>query len=110
MTTETADLDAADAPKMSLEGRRGRVIILPDIAYRTYVDLSAINVSAQRYARLKALVFYLYTNEVAFAPLRSQKAKDLEDTAHGAPYCSPKSMYRIADKVCLMHTEARKAC
>ncbi len=55
----------------------------------------------------KAFIFYAYTREVEFAPLRSQhQAYDRgsggsEDTP---PRCSPKSMYRMAEKVQSGHT------
>ena len=50
--------------------------------------------------RLRALIFYLYTGEVAFAPLKSQGVDRPNELAIAqVPLCSPKSMYRIADKV-----------
>ncbi|KAJ3558090.1 hypothetical protein NM688_g1119 [Phlebia brevispora] len=70
-------------------GGRGRVIVLPDIAFTT----------------LKSLIFYIYTGEVVFAPLESQKKQKATNGTnttqtylYNAPPCSPKSMYRIADK------------
>ncbi|KAJ3521949.1 hypothetical protein NM688_g8947 [Phlebia brevispora] len=72
---------------------RGRVIVLPDISFNT----------------LQSLVYYLYTGEVSFANLKSQSQSSLfyhcivpppgsEPFAYRAPLCSPKSMYRVADK------------
>ncbi|KAJ3558091.1 hypothetical protein NM688_g1118 [Phlebia brevispora] len=67
----------------------GKVIVLPDVAFNT----------------LKALIFYIYTGDVAFAPLKSQTNANTINSAHtvdfspySAPPCSPKSIYRIADK------------
>ncbi|KAI0681975.1 hypothetical protein BC835DRAFT_1300973 [Cytidiella melzeri] len=64
----------------------GHVIVTPDVAYKTF----------------KALVYYLYTGELRFAPLRSQSPKPGADTAvttpRQVPQCSPKAMYRLADK------------
>ncbi|KAH7905856.1 hypothetical protein BJ138DRAFT_1130270 [Hygrophoropsis aurantiaca] len=53
---------------------------------------------------LKALIYHCYTSEIFFRPLRSAPA----DTSKDRPlplddpdriYCSPKSMYRLADKI-----------
>ena len=55
-----------------------------------------------------ALIFYLYTGEVAFNILRSQanvslpantKVSTTQSKAARPPACSPKSMYRLADMV-----------
>ncbi|KIJ67852.1 hypothetical protein HYDPIDRAFT_107372 [Hydnomerulius pinastri MD-312] len=51
-----------------------------------------------------ALIFYCYTGQIAFCDLRSQVApgaqfsRPLQGVA-GPPSCSPKSMYRLADKL-----------
>ncbi|KZT11403.1 uncharacterized protein LAESUDRAFT_268489 [Laetiporus sulphureus 93-53] len=69
----------------------GRTIFVHDMAYKTW----------------KALIAYLYTGHIEFAPLRSclQSAKAEGKTAAPplypgvkSPSCSPKSMYRLADK------------
>ena len=54
--------------------------------------------------RFQALLRYLYTNEIEFAPWGSaerRKARILEETSelYGIPKPSPKSVYRLADKV-----------
>ncbi|EPQ57175.1 hypothetical protein GLOTRDRAFT_127547 [Gloeophyllum trabeum ATCC 11539] len=66
----------------------GRSVVIKDVAYTT----------------LKALIFYLYTGEINFAPLNSEKpsaiprsVQDVDDVS--PPQCSPKSMYRLADKI-----------
>ncbi|KAI0088866.1 hypothetical protein BDY19DRAFT_906358 [Irpex rosettiformis] len=70
----------------------GRVAVIPDVSHRT----------------LKAMVYFLYTGELDFAPLTSSSthAQSSEDSTltnsirspWAAPQCSPKSMYRLADK------------
>lgn len=48
----------------------------------------------------QALLDYLYTDEIVFAPLRSQASKSARRRSLGeAPPCSPKSMYRLACKI-----------
>jgi hypothetical protein len=54
--------------------------------------------------RFQALLRYLYTNEIEFAPWGSterRKARALERTSesYGIPKPSPKSIYRLVDKV-----------
>ncbi|KAI0341441.1 hypothetical protein BDW22DRAFT_1358995 [Trametopsis cervina] len=64
----------------------GHTILMPDIAYATW----------------KALIFWIYTGEIVFAPLKSQNtATDASKppVLISALPCSPKSMYRLADKV-----------
>ncbi|KAF8198876.1 hypothetical protein K438DRAFT_1823872 [Mycena galopus ATCC 62051] len=60
--------------------RMGRVIVLKDTAFKTW----------------RSLLYYLYTRRVNFRPLKSEGPK--ETTSIG-PVCSPKSMYRLADKL-----------
>ena len=58
-------------------------------------------------ARWEALLFYVYTGKIAFAPLRSEGAEERtsamkqheHDHPHQPPLVSPKSVYRLADKV-----------
>ncbi|KAJ3486730.1 hypothetical protein NLI96_g4038 [Meripilus lineatus] len=58
----------------------------------------------------QALVFYILTGVIHFAPLRSQgleyRMQEITQYAHDhpglPPLCSPKSMYRLADKVGLV--------
>ena len=54
--------------------------------------------------RFQALLRYLYTDEIEFAPWGSaerRKARALEEISgsYGIPKPSPKSVYRLADKV-----------
>ncbi|KAI0365613.1 hypothetical protein BV20DRAFT_1124801 [Pilatotrama ljubarskyi] len=50
----------------------------------------------------RALVFYAYTHDITFAPLRSQRLTstpaDGANDASRLPTCSPKSIYRLAEK------------
>ncbi|RPD78281.1 hypothetical protein L226DRAFT_567942 [Lentinus tigrinus ALCF2SS1-7] len=63
--------------------RPGRVVFLDDVAYRTW----------------KAFIFYAYFDQIAFAPLKSQEQLAPERAApFDPPPCSPKSMYRLAEK------------
>ncbi|PCH43560.1 hypothetical protein WOLCODRAFT_164544 [Wolfiporia cocos MD-104 SS10] len=64
-------------------------IVIKDVAYHTW----------------RALIFYLYTGKVYFLPLKSegeqQRAAELERALgeeQSVPPCSPKSMYRLAEK------------
>ena len=58
-------------------------------------------------ARWEALLFYVYSGKIAFAPLRSEGAEERmlamkqhkHDHPHQPPLVSPKSVYRLADKV-----------
>jgi hypothetical protein len=53
--------------------------------------------------RWQALLYYLYTDEIVFAPLRSQGNRTTRCCSlEGPPPCSPKSMYRLACKVRLI--------
>ncbi|KAJ7159562.1 hypothetical protein C8R46DRAFT_1001806 [Mycena filopes] len=77
-----AEKDSGSDPDVDSEKhlRRGRVVVLKDTAYRTW----------------KALLYYLYTRQINFVPLRSENCLDLETKE---PKCSAKSMYRLADKL-----------
>ncbi|OSX61758.1 hypothetical protein POSPLADRAFT_1070345 [Postia placenta MAD-698-R-SB12] len=63
---------------------RGRSVFVKDAAHKT----------------LQALVAYLYTGEIDFAPLRSANARPAAQhpSAYESPLCSPKSIYRLADR------------
>ncbi|KAI0088865.1 hypothetical protein BDY19DRAFT_152585 [Irpex rosettiformis] len=77
------------APKGAGE-QSGRAIVIPDVAFTT----------------IEALIYYLYTGTVSFAPLRSSPPVPEtlldemvpETISLSVPQCSPKSMYRLADK------------
>ncbi|KAJ7474208.1 hypothetical protein FB451DRAFT_1248312 [Mycena latifolia] len=89
-SSSDAESKAKTAPEVSARspcGRTGRVVVLKDTAFRTW----------------KALLYYLYTRRVNFRPLKSE---GLKETAVSGPTCSPKSMYRLADKLGLEELQA----
>ncbi|KAJ7083874.1 hypothetical protein C8R44DRAFT_903564 [Mycena epipterygia] len=77
--SSASDTETKPNPALGQSVRKGRVVVLKDTAFTTW----------------KALLYYLYTRRVNFRPLRSEGPKEL--AVHG-PACSPKSMYRLADK------------
>ncbi|TFK54014.1 hypothetical protein OE88DRAFT_1654466 [Heliocybe sulcata] len=74
-------------------GSKIRTVVVADFAFRTY----------------RALIYYLYTGDVSFAPLKSSRShaptpavgKEASDTRERTDdlRCSSKSMYRLADKL-----------
>ncbi|KAH7926217.1 hypothetical protein BV22DRAFT_1009619 [Leucogyrophana mollusca] len=68
----------------SLRPNNSRNIFVKDTAFATW----------------QALLFYLYTDKIVFAPLRSQSRPSIKGVGlHDPPPCSPKSMYRLASKI-----------
>ncbi|PSS38155.1 hypothetical protein PHLCEN_2v15 [Hermanssonia centrifuga] len=72
-------------------------VVVPDIAADTW----------------QALIYYIYTGTVCFAPLRSQGLNERRSTVSESrqdksrpPLCSPKSMYRVADIIGFTHLKA----
>lgn len=58
--------------------------------------------------RFQALLRYLYTNEIEFAPWgskerRKERVLEVVYEPYAIPKPSPKSMYRLADKVVTNH-------
>ncbi|KAJ7612773.1 hypothetical protein FB45DRAFT_1036982 [Roridomyces roridus] len=72
--------ETKDKVKPGLGVRNGRVLVLKDTAFKTW----------------KALLYFLYTGRVHFCTLKSQEP---QESVVVGPTCSPKSMYRLADKV-----------
>ncbi|EPQ57169.1 hypothetical protein GLOTRDRAFT_127541 [Gloeophyllum trabeum ATCC 11539] len=68
----------------------GQTIVVKDVAYST----------------LKALIMYLYTGKILFSPLKSSGA-EWSNKAKAGIHCSPKSMYRLADKIGLVHLKQK---
>ncbi|EPQ50617.1 hypothetical protein GLOTRDRAFT_141419 [Gloeophyllum trabeum ATCC 11539] len=70
-----------------LHGPLGRTIVVKDTALRTFT----------------ALLRYFYVGDINFAPLKSQHVEVIQDINKSLnethPSCSPKSMYRLADKL-----------
>ncbi|KDQ57703.1 hypothetical protein JAAARDRAFT_35387 [Jaapia argillacea MUCL 33604] len=71
------------------QGQKGRVVVIKDVAFKT----------------MRALLFYAYTGEIKFLPLGSVKPTSGLTSLNAVlapqyvPSCSPKSMYRLADKL-----------
>jgi len=62
---------------------------------------------ALRLDRFQALLRYLYTDEIEFAPWgsaerREARAREKISWSYGIPRPSPKSIYRLADKVMIL--------
>ncbi|KAM5532553.1 hypothetical protein V8D89_013759 [Ganoderma adspersum] len=72
--------------RLGSPSRRGRVVFIEDIAFRTW----------------RTFIFYAYSGKLSFAPLRSQeRVREDSRSPQGLfepPPCSPKSMYRLAEK------------
>ena len=88
-------------------GRHGKVVVIRGISYLTSVRMLFPSVLAllTDLGRFQAIVMYLYTDEIDFAPFGSKANRELrkpellstaEDTI---PRPSPKSIYRVADMV-----------
>jgi len=86
----------------------GRMIVMKDTAYTTYACIFlVVIVRVLRFffglVRWKSLLFYLHTEDIVFSSLKSRPPVPVDivlpETAPQAPPCSPKSMYRLADKV-----------
>ena len=112
-----SDLDSLFSESSDIKGEAetassthvGKVVVIEDVAFVTYVDLPS------PYARTKitcnrfqALFRYLYTDEIEFAPWGSterREARALEkiSESYGIPKPSPKSVYRLANKVTSPH-------
>ncbi|KAG1752163.1 hypothetical protein EDB19DRAFT_1095255 [Suillus lakei] len=81
-TPSIKDFTTQEVQRGTIPSRR---VLVTDTAFKTW----------------QALLYYLYTDEIIFAPLRSQQPSPT--TVHlsldGPPPCSPKSMYRLACKI-----------
>jgi len=87
------------------------VVLVKDVAYVTYVAISYSSSSLfltkpmTLMNRWKALVFYLTTSQLTFAPLSAHgsarpRGRTVMEKATGIPSKpSAKSMYRLGDKV-----------
>ncbi|KAJ7744159.1 hypothetical protein B0H16DRAFT_1560369 [Mycena metata] len=87
---EANGLEVSIAPaKNSSSGRKGRVIVLKGTAFKTW----------------KALVYYLCTRQINFCPLKSEGPMPQLNAGDDIS-CSPKSMYRLAEKLGLEDLQA----
>ena len=90
--------------------RQGKVVVLRGVSYLTSVRvLFSLLYFLTRLGSFRAIIMYLYTGEIDFAPFGSKANRELrslellsteEDTI---PRPSPKSIYRIADMVRANH-------
>jgi hypothetical protein len=83
---------------------QSRSVLVKDTAFNTcgllpyYWCLSLIDLHSWL-----AFLYYMYTDEIVFAPLRSQGSRTARRRSlNEPPPCSPKSMYRLACKVRLL--------
>ena len=104
--------DAGSEGGAATSAHIGKVVIIEDVAFVT----SACFLPFDAYTkitcdRFQASLRYLYTGEIEFAPWGSaerRKARSLEkiSEAYGIPKPSPKSIYRLADKVMICQRSA----
>ena len=106
---ENQDSSAAviDGSRNELD-HRGKVVILRGVPYLTSVKVlfSLLYLPlTEPFGRFRAIVMYLYTGEIDFAPFGSKenrelRAPELLSKEEGTvPRPSPKSIYRVADMV-----------
>ncbi|KAG2035563.1 hypothetical protein BDR03DRAFT_1012422 [Suillus americanus] len=80
-TLSIKDSNTQEMQRGTIPSRR---VLVTDAAFKTW----------------QVLLYYLYTDEIIFAPLRSQASPTTENSKlHEPPLCSPKSMYRLACKI-----------
>ena len=85
----------------------GKVAIIRDVAALTYAKLAAGRFDTWlTYCSFEAMIYFLYTGEITFAPLSSNPGRKLPVEARAGnwsmtklPSPSAKSIYRLADKV-----------
>jgi len=87
----------------------GKVVVIEDVAFITYVGLlSPYGRTKITCNRFQAMLRYLYTDEIEFASWgsterRNARALEKISESYGIPKPSPKSVYRLADKVTSSH-------
>jgi len=97
--------DTKGGTKTASPAHVGKVAVIEDVAFVTYVRLPSPYACAKiTCTRFQAMLRYLYTDEIEFAPWGSterRKARALEKVSesYGIPKPSPKSVYRLAEKV-----------
>ena len=110
-----SDLDSLFSESFDTKGETetashvGKVVVIEDVAFVTYVGFPSIYACTKITCnRFQAMLRYLYTDEIEFAPWGSterRKARTLEkiSESYGIPKPSPKSVYRLANKVTSSH-------
>ena len=88
----------------------GKVFVIEDVAFVTYICLPSPYACTAKIicTRFQAILRYLYTDEIEFAPwgsMERRKTHALEriSESYGIPKPSPKSVYRLANKVTSCH-------
>ena len=108
--SKTRPFDLSEKDKIVCETHvehveKGKVIKIPDIAFVTSVEnnrfLLCISLTCD--LRFQAFLLYLYTDAIDFAPFgsaenRKSRSQDIS-SEEIVPRPSPKSIYRLADKV-----------
>ena len=101
--------DAKGETESTSSAHVGKVVVIEDVAFVTYVSLPSTYARTKYICnRFQAVLRYLYTDEIEFAPWGSaerHKARALEKISgsYEIPKPSPKSVYRLADKVTSSH-------
>ena len=110
-----SDLDSLFSESSDTKGETetashvGKVVVIEDVAFITYVGFPSIYACTKITCnRFQAVLRYLYTDEIEFAPWGSterRKARALEkiSESYGIPKPSPKSVFRLANKVISSH-------
>jgi len=97
--------DAGGEARTAPSAHTGQIVIIEDVAFVTSVGFLPVDAYTEIMCnRFQALLRYLYTGEIEFAPWGSTErrgARSLEkiSESYGMPKPSPKSIYRLADKV-----------
>lgn len=85
---------------------KGKVVKIPDMAFVTWVKSSNPPTFYLCCSRFQAFLMYLYTNAIEFAPFGSEEGRRSRSAEIVDPFSddkvprpSPKSIYRLADKV-----------
>ena len=97
---------AAQKTCLPQPGRQGRVVFLDGIAHKTYVPSSPLLLGLIQTENVRtswrAFIMYTYLGpeELTFAPLRSEGMIRARDPGPNKTHaCSPKSIYRLAERV-----------
>jgi len=101
--------DAKAETETTSSAHVGKVVVIEDVAFVTYVGLPSpyprTKITCNRF---QAMLRYLYTDEIEFASWgsterRNARALEKISESYGIPKPSPKSVYRLADKVTSSH-------
>ncbi|KAH7905851.1 hypothetical protein BJ138DRAFT_1226666 [Hygrophoropsis aurantiaca] len=97
---EDREMDPDALKEVSQDQPNGTVVEEPSPAYSSsHNAVRTIRVNGVALKTLKALMYHCYTAEIFFSPLKSAVAEKGQSLHPERIYCSPKSMYRLADKL-----------